>query len=209
MSIILLPSRSPQLNPVENVWQYLRANWLSNRVFESYDDILDAGCNAWKHIIDRPDVIRSIKMRKGAHGISDQYFLPLVQRALLPVRGAIQLCPDLYQRYRPIAWAEDIGDLSRALRFDTTAWLPGTLLERGDRMTRAASIEARTPFMDTRLCYYVATLERRAFPNCRAGKWTLRRATADLRPPEILKRPRAGFRVPVHEWLRGRLQAFA
>ena len=34
---ILLPSRSPELNPVENVWQYLRANWLSNRVFETYD----------------------------------------------------------------------------------------------------------------------------------------------------------------------------
>jgi transposase len=34
---ILLPSRAPELNPVENVWQYLRSNWLSNRVFETYD----------------------------------------------------------------------------------------------------------------------------------------------------------------------------
>ena len=33
------PSRSPELNPVENIWQYLRANWLSNRVFETYDAI--------------------------------------------------------------------------------------------------------------------------------------------------------------------------
>ena len=39
LTIILLPSRSPELNPVENIWQYLRQNWLSNRVFEDYDAI--------------------------------------------------------------------------------------------------------------------------------------------------------------------------
>jgi transposase len=38
--MIFLASRSPELNPVENVWQYLRANWLSNRVFETYDEII-------------------------------------------------------------------------------------------------------------------------------------------------------------------------
>jgi hypothetical protein len=42
LSIILLPSRSPELNPVENIWQYLRQNWLSNRVFEDYDAIVEA-----------------------------------------------------------------------------------------------------------------------------------------------------------------------
>jgi transposase len=38
---IFLPSRAPELNPVENVWQYLRQNWLSNTVFENYDAIVD------------------------------------------------------------------------------------------------------------------------------------------------------------------------
>jgi len=45
---IFLPSRAPELNPVENVWQYLRANWLSNRVFHSYDAILDSS-RTWPH----------------------------------------------------------------------------------------------------------------------------------------------------------------
>jgi transposase len=45
---ILLPSRAPELNPVENIWQYLRANWLSNPVFENYDAIIDAACQAWR-----------------------------------------------------------------------------------------------------------------------------------------------------------------
>lgn len=67
LTIILLPSRSPELNPVENIWQYLRANWLSNRVFEDYDAILDAGCEAWNHLIDQPDKIMSIGTRDWAN----------------------------------------------------------------------------------------------------------------------------------------------
>jgi len=51
---IWLPSRSPELNPVENVWQYLRQNWLSNRVFETYDDIIDDACEAWNKLTALP-----------------------------------------------------------------------------------------------------------------------------------------------------------
>lgn len=67
ITIILLPSRSPELNPVENIWQYLRQNWLSNRVFPNYDAILDAGCDAWNRLIDEPETITSIGIRKWAH----------------------------------------------------------------------------------------------------------------------------------------------
>ena len=64
---ILLPSRSPELNPVEQVWQYLRDNFLSNRVFETYDDIIDAACAAWSRLIALPATITSIGMRDWAH----------------------------------------------------------------------------------------------------------------------------------------------
>ncbi len=64
---IFLPSRSPELNPVENIWQYLRANWLSNRVFETYDAIIDAACDAWRKLIAQPQTITSIGMRDWAH----------------------------------------------------------------------------------------------------------------------------------------------
>ena len=64
---ILLPSRAPELNPVENVWQYLRSNWLSNRVFETYDAIIDAACEAWMKLIATPETITSIAMREWAH----------------------------------------------------------------------------------------------------------------------------------------------
>lgn len=67
ITIILLPSRSPELNPVESIWQYMRQNWLSNRVFETYDAILNAGCEAWNKLINQPQTIKSIGMRKWAH----------------------------------------------------------------------------------------------------------------------------------------------
>ena len=63
LTMILLPSRSPELNPVENIWQFLRANWLSNRVFETYDEIIAAACEAWNKLTALPETITSIGMR--------------------------------------------------------------------------------------------------------------------------------------------------
>ena len=64
---IFLPSRAPELNPVENVWQYLRQNWISNTVFENYDTIVDAACDAWRKLTAKPETITSIGMRDWAH----------------------------------------------------------------------------------------------------------------------------------------------
>jgi transposase len=67
ITLLPLPPRSPELNPVENVWQFLRDNHLSNRVFKSYDDIVDHCCAAWNDLIDQPWRIRSIGRREWAH----------------------------------------------------------------------------------------------------------------------------------------------
>lgn len=67
ITTILLPPRSPELNPVENVWQYLRSNWLSNSVFEDYNAIIEAGCAAWNRLMLEPTTIKSIGMRDWAH----------------------------------------------------------------------------------------------------------------------------------------------
>ena len=64
---IFLPSRAPELNPVENIWQYLRGNWLSNRVFDTHDAIIDAACEAWRKLIADPQAITSIGIRDWAH----------------------------------------------------------------------------------------------------------------------------------------------
>ena len=67
ITLMFLPPRSPELNPVENVWQFMRDNWLSNRVFRDYDDIVDQCCRAWNRLIDQPWKIMSIGLRDWAH----------------------------------------------------------------------------------------------------------------------------------------------
>lgn len=64
---ILLPSRWPELNPVEQVWQYLQANYLSNSVFENYDAIIDAACEVWRQLPVQPQQITSIGVREWAY----------------------------------------------------------------------------------------------------------------------------------------------
>ena len=60
VSLLHLPPYSPELNPVENVWQHLRANKLSNSVFDTYDTIVDRCCAAWNWFTETPDRIRSV-----------------------------------------------------------------------------------------------------------------------------------------------------
>lgn len=67
ISIMLLPPKSPELNPTENTWQFMRDNWLSNRVFKSADDIVDHCCEAWNKLVAQPWHIMSIGMRDWAH----------------------------------------------------------------------------------------------------------------------------------------------
>ena len=63
-----LKSTSPELNPQENIWQSMCDNWISNRVFKSYDDIVDHGCDAWNKLVDQPWKIMSIGLRDWSYG---------------------------------------------------------------------------------------------------------------------------------------------
>jgi len=98
--------------------------------------------------------------------------------------------------------------LRRVLYFDQASWLPDNLLERGDAMTMAASLEARMPFMDHELAAYVSSLPDRYRVRGATTKWILRRAARRLLPGSILSRPKVGFRVPVNEWFRGPMRDY-
>jgi len=66
VSLLSLPPRSPELNGQENIWQFMRQNWLSNRVFKTFDDIVDHCCYAWNTLIDQPWKIMSVARRDWA-----------------------------------------------------------------------------------------------------------------------------------------------
>jgi asparagine synthase (glutamine-hydrolysing) len=98
--------------------------------------------------------------------------------------------------------------LRRILYFDQTSWLPDHLLERGDRMTMAASIESRVPFLDHELAGFVSSLPDDWRVKGFRTKRILRRAARSLIPGAILDRPKVGFRVPVNEWFRTRMRDY-
>ena len=58
VTVLLLPPYSPELNPVENLWHHLRSHHLSNRAYDAYDHLIEAGSEAWRRLT--PEVIRSV-----------------------------------------------------------------------------------------------------------------------------------------------------
>ena len=70
ISLLRLPPNSPELNPVENVWQFLRQNYPASRVYETCDAIVDACCNAWNSLMAMPERITSIASRHRAAAVN-------------------------------------------------------------------------------------------------------------------------------------------
>ena len=96
--------------------------------------------------------------------------------------------------------------LSRLLYLNARTYLLDDLLPKMDRMTMAHGLEARSPMLDRALVEYVAALPDGLKRRGGRGKVVLKKAVADLLPPEILDRPKHGFGVPLGDWFRGELR---
>ena len=71
LTLLPLPSYAPELNPVENVWEYLRQNKLSHRVWPDYEAIVASCCEAWNWLAAAPDRLASITRREWARAVSN------------------------------------------------------------------------------------------------------------------------------------------
>ncbi len=70
ISLLPLPPYAPELNPVEQTWAYLRTNFLSHRVWNSYNAIVNACCDAWNKLMSTPERLASITRRTWAKAVS-------------------------------------------------------------------------------------------------------------------------------------------
>ncbi len=70
LSLLFLPPYSLELNAQENIWQFLRQNFLAGRIFDTYDDIVDACCKAWNALISETGHIKSIASRNWLHCVT-------------------------------------------------------------------------------------------------------------------------------------------
>jgi asparagine synthase (glutamine-hydrolysing) len=95
------------------------------------------------------------------------------------------------------------GDpLRRMLAHDVSVWLPDNLLERGDRMSMAASVELRPPFLDHRVVELAFSLPSSVKVHGRTSKWVVKELARRYLPDAIVDRPKVGFKVPLDRWFR-------
>ncbi|MFQ5668417.1 MAG: asparagine synthase (glutamine-hydrolyzing), partial [Candidatus Binatia bacterium] len=91
--------------------------------------------------------------------------------------------------------------VAQSMYVDAKSQLADQLLMKVDKMTMAASLEARCPFLDQRLIEYVAALPTAMKISGAGAKLLLRHALRGLVPDELLDRPKHGFEVPIRQWL--------
>lgn len=128
------------------------------------------------------------------------------------------LAPELLALAKPELLAESYGSalgrcrnadlVNRLLYLNARTYLLDDLNVKVDRASMAASLEARAPFLDTALMEYAFRLPGELKLSGRTTKWILKKAFADLLPPEIVRRPKMGFGVPLGAWFRGELKGF-
>lgn len=125
------------------------------------------------------------------------WFAPftVAERERLVGRRHVRPTPDAYLRGR--------GDsLRRMLYADTRVWLADNLLERGDRMSMAASLETRPPFLDYRLVELAFGLSSGTKTRHRTTKWIVKEVARRYLPVEVVDRKKVGFKVPLDRWFR-------
>src|SRR4051812_9421879 len=160
-------------------------------------------------------VPRAASARRAAHLLggrgNTERLLRLVEITDAPVRKALVGTGASAQEERLEAARgvlEDVAGrdlLEQALYLDTRMFLPDGILICNDKMSMAASLELRVPFLDVDLMRFVERIPARERVRPRQGKRLHRMAMGRLLPAEVVGRPKHGFATPYDDWLRASL----
>lgn len=138
------------------------------------------------------------------------YFGPSEQRKLFTQDFYAEYCKeDVYQHHREFMNSPQLIDqplLSRLQYMDFKTFLPCLNLMYTDKMSMAASIEVRVPYLDESLVADAFTLPSNLKLNGRVRKYAFKRSMEGRLPDSVIYRKKTGFGSPIHSWIRGRLR---
>jgi asparagine synthase (glutamine-hydrolysing) len=108
-----------------------------------------------------------------------------------------------------VHWSQNDEPTEAMRRWDVWQYLPDDLLVKVDRAAMSASLESRAPLLDHRVVELAFALPQRMLMRNGVGKWALRRVLDRYVLRELIERPKAGFSIPIGDWLRGPLRDWA
>ena len=111
--------------------------------------------------------------------------------------------------FPPPQWDETRGEIDAMRAWDVKNYLPDDLLVKVDRAAMSAGLETRAPMLDHRVVELAMAMPAHSLVRDGVGKWALRRVLDRYVPRSLIDRPKAGFEVPLDDWLRGPLRSWA
>lgn len=166
-------------------------------------NLVDWGCSILPSKLRKVEIAFNSLAQKNEAERWTQWFSPFTTAQKNQLFNTPFPCPNPTEQYRKNS---RISLLDRMLYTDCKLWLAENLLERGDRMTMAASIEGRVPFLDHEFVELAFQMPDSVKVHGMKRKWLIKQLALKYLPKEIVTRKKVGFEVPLAQWFRGKLK---
>ena len=153
------------------------------------------------------------KLHKGAGLLAscsvNELYLGMVSHLRDPATWVIGGKEPLTQMSRDHEGLDELGTVEQMMALDAVSYLPDDILVKVDRAAMGVSLESRVPFLDHRIVEFAWSLPLEYKLRAGQTKWPLRQVLYRHVPKGLIDRPKMGFGIPLHDWLRGPLRDWA